>query len=83
MRIVQTQFRCLSLCAVIVVSLTGCLAIDYSPIDQQPFYHRTDYASPAYEAFMSFNGPYMEDYLTYILKTMIDGFNPSGNTAGR
>jgi hypothetical protein len=41
------------------------------------------YASPAYEAFMSFNGPYMEDYLTYILKTMIDGFNPSGNSAGR
>jgi hypothetical protein len=41
------------------------------------------YASPAYEAFMSFNGPYMEDYLTYILKTLIDGINPSGNHAGR
>jgi len=41
------------------------------------------YASPAYEAFMSFNGPYMEDYLTYTLKTMIDGFNSSGNAAAR
>ncbi|HUK57354.1 MAG TPA: neutral/alkaline non-lysosomal ceramidase N-terminal domain-containing protein [Nitrospiria bacterium] len=34
------------------------------------------YASPAYEAFMSFNGPYMEDYLTYILEKMTDGLDP-------
>ncbi|MBI3596997.1 MAG: neutral/alkaline non-lysosomal ceramidase N-terminal domain-containing protein [Nitrospirae bacterium] len=34
------------------------------------------YATPAYEAFMSFNGPYMEDYLTYILEKMIDELNP-------
>jgi len=32
---------------------------------------------------MSFNGPYMENYLTYILKTMIDGINPPINHAGR
>jgi len=42
MRFVQIKFRCLSLCTVIVVSLGGCLAIDYTPIDQQPFYHRTE-----------------------------------------
>jgi hypothetical protein len=40
-------------------------------------------ASPAHEAFMSFNGPYMEDYLTYILKKMIDGIIPTVNRAGR
>jgi hypothetical protein len=32
---------------------------------------------------MSFNGPYMEDYLTYILKKMIDGIIPTVNRAGR
>lgn len=32
------------------------------------------YSSPAYEAFMSFNGPYMEDYLTFALEKMIDRF---------
>ncbi|MBI3610226.1 MAG: neutral/alkaline non-lysosomal ceramidase N-terminal domain-containing protein [Nitrospirae bacterium] len=41
------------------------------------------YSSPAYEAFMSFNGPHMEDYLTDILEKMIEGFNPPRNDTDR
>lgn len=42
MPLVQIKFRCLSLFAVVIVSLIGCLSIDYTPVDQQPFYHRTE-----------------------------------------
>ena len=31
------------------------------------------YASPAYAAFMSFNGPYMEDYTVFVLEKLLDG----------
>ncbi len=37
------------------------------------------YSSPAYEAFMSFNGPYMEDYLTFALEKMINLFKPDSD----
>ncbi len=41
------------------------------------------YSSPAYEAFMSFNGPYMEDYLTFALEKMIDRIKPEQNDSGK
>jgi hypothetical protein len=41
------------------------------------------YSSPAYEAFMSFNGPHMEDYLTFALKKMIDRFKPEQHDSDR
>jgi hypothetical protein len=41
------------------------------------------YSSPAYEAFMSFNGPYMEDYMTFALEKMIDRLKPGLNPSDR
>lgn len=41
------------------------------------------YSSPAYEAFMSFNGPYMEDYLTFALEKMIDHIKPDPDDSDR
>jgi hypothetical protein len=41
------------------------------------------YSSPAYEAFMSFNGPFMEDYMTFALEKMIDRLKPGLNPSDR
>ncbi|HTN42469.1 MAG TPA: neutral/alkaline non-lysosomal ceramidase N-terminal domain-containing protein [Nitrospiria bacterium] len=40
----RTKFLRSSLYAVVIASLGGCLSIDYTPIDQQPFFHRTEQA---------------------------------------
>jgi len=41
------------------------------------------YSWPTYEAFMSFNGPYMADYISLVLEQMIDRTNPEQETSAR
>ncbi|MBI3812529.1 MAG: neutral/alkaline non-lysosomal ceramidase N-terminal domain-containing protein [Nitrospirae bacterium] len=41
------------------------------------------YSSPVYEAFMSFNGPYMGDYLTFAIEKMINRIKPEQDDANR
>jgi Neutral/alkaline non-lysosomal ceramidase, N-terminal len=40
------------------------------------------YATPAYEAFMSFNGPHMGDYMTFAVEKLIDHFKPNHDAPG-
>lgn len=41
------------------------------------------YAGPFYEAFMSFNGPYMEDFMTSEVENIMDRLQPDQDTSKR
>jgi Neutral/alkaline non-lysosomal ceramidase, N-terminal len=41
------------------------------------------YATPAYEAFMSFNGPHMGDYMSFAMEKLIDRLKPDQDASDR